>query len=104
MARMLIRLGLERAEDLRGQDPAELYRRLYEIDGRRHDPCVLDTLTAVVDFAAGAPARPWWVYSRRRKAGETSGSGAATAKPAAPGGRSPRRSSAPMAASEGSSR
>ncbi len=68
MARLLTRLGIERADDLRGRDPEELFRRLCEIDGRRHDPCVLDTLTAVVDYAGGAPPRPWWFYSRRRKA------------------------------------
>jgi hypothetical protein len=68
IARMLIRLGIERAVDLRGQDPEQLFRRLCEIDGRRHDPCLLDTLTAVVDYANGAPARPWWIYSRERKA------------------------------------
>jgi hypothetical protein len=68
MARMLTRLGIEEAEDLRGRDPGQLFDRLCEIDGRRHDPCVLDTLTAVVDYANGAPARPWWFYSRRRKA------------------------------------
>jgi hypothetical protein len=68
MARMLMRLGVERAEDLRGRDPEQLLERLSEIDGRPHDPCVLDTLTAVVDYANGAPARPWWYYSRLRKA------------------------------------
>src|SRR4051812_4886748 len=69
MAGMLTRVGVERVEDLVGRDPDELYWRLCEVDGRRHDPCVLDTLTAVVDFANGAPARPWWFYSRARKAG-----------------------------------
>jgi hypothetical protein len=68
LARMLTRLGIERAEDLVGRDPGRLYHRLCELDGRRLDPCVLDTLTAVVDYANGAPARPWWYYSRQRKA------------------------------------
>jgi hypothetical protein len=31
---------------------------------------VRDVFAAVVDFAHGAPAQPWWIYSRRRKAGE----------------------------------
>jgi hypothetical protein len=78
VARLLNRLGLERAADLRGRDPAELFTRLCALDGRRHDPCLLDTLTAVVDFANGGLARPWWYYSRRRKA-------AAQPDPAAPG-------------------
>ena len=73
LARMLIRLGIEQAEDLRVSDPGQLFRRLCEIDGCRHDLCVLDTLTASVDYATGAPARPWWFYSRQRKAGAALG-------------------------------
>jgi len=68
IARMLLRLGIERPDDLQGQDPEQLFLRLCELDGRRHDPCLLDTFTAVVDYANGAPARPWWLYSRDRKA------------------------------------
>jgi hypothetical protein len=70
VARRLIRLGIERPDDLRGRDPDELFERLSALDGRREDPCVLDTFTAVVDFADGAPARPWWEYSRERLARE----------------------------------
>ena len=68
VARMLTRLGVERADDLRGQDPERLFQRLCDLDGKRHDPCLLDTFVAVVDYANGAPARPWWYYSRIRKA------------------------------------
>ena len=68
VARMLERLGVGSLDDLRGQDGEELYDRLCELDRTRHDPCVLDTFTAVVDYADGGPARPWWEYSRERKA------------------------------------
>ena len=68
IARKLIRLGIERPDDLRGQDGERLFERLCELDGRRHDPCLLDTFVAAVDYANGAPARPWWEYSRERKA------------------------------------
>jgi hypothetical protein len=68
IAQMLMRLGIEQADDLRGRDPDRLFQQLCELDGRRHDPCLLDTLTAAVDYANGAPARPWWQYSRERKA------------------------------------
>ena len=68
IARMLMRLGIERPDDLRGQTAEQLYRRLCDMDGRRHDPCLLDTFVAAVDYADGAPARPWWEYSRERKA------------------------------------
>jgi hypothetical protein len=70
LARMLIRVGVEQVDDLRGRDAGQLFQRLCAIDGQRHDPCVLDTFTAVVDYANGAPARPWWFYSRQRKARE----------------------------------
>ena len=69
IAKKLIRLGIERPDDLRGQDPERLFRRLCDLDGRRHDPCLLDTFVAAVDHANGAPPRPWWYYSRQRKAG-----------------------------------
>src|SRR4051812_35779755 len=75
VARMLIRLGVEQADALRGQDADGLFARLCDLDGKRHDPCLLDTFTAIVDYANGAPARPWWYYSRLRKAG----AGASTA-------------------------
>jgi Pathogenicity locus len=68
IAEKLLRLGIERPDDLRGHDPEELFHRLCVLDGRRHDPCLLDTFVAAVDHANGAPARPWWHYSRIRKA------------------------------------
>ena len=67
IARKLQQLGVERPDDLRGQDPERLFQRLCELDGRRHDPCLLDTFVAAVDHVNGAPPRPWWYYSRLRK-------------------------------------
>jgi hypothetical protein len=61
IARMLERLGIGRPEDLRGRDAEELFEELCVLDGRRHDPCLLDTF-------ASAVARPWWEYSRERRA------------------------------------
>ena len=68
VARKLERLGIARVEDLRGGDGEALFERLCALDARRHDPCLLDTFVAAVDYANGAPARPWWEYSRERKA------------------------------------
>lgn len=67
IARMLTRIGIEDVDQLRAADADGLYARLCDVDGQRHDPCVLDTFTAVVDYANGAPARPWCYYSRVRK-------------------------------------
>lgn len=63
----LVRLGITALEDLEGQDPSRLYLRLCALDGVRHDPCVLDTFSAIVSYANGEPPEPWWVFSRRRK-------------------------------------
>jgi hypothetical protein len=68
IARKLERLGVREPDDLRGRDADELFERLCALDGRRHDPCLLDTFHAAVDVADGKPARPWWEYSRERKA------------------------------------
>jgi hypothetical protein len=70
VARKLERLGLHEPADLRGRDPYELFDRLCVLDGRRHDPCLLDTFVAAVSYADGGPARPWWEFSRERKARE----------------------------------
>ena len=67
MERDLARLGIRRVADLAGQDAVELYERLCDLDGRRHDPCVLDTFMSAVDQADGKPARPWWEYTPERK-------------------------------------
>lgn len=69
MARDLLSLGIHSPAELVGQDPHKLYDRLCALSGSRQDPCVLDTFSAVIDYAGGAPPRPWWFYSRRRKAG-----------------------------------
>jgi hypothetical protein len=75
MVRDLARLGITEPAQLAGRDPVELYERLCVTDGRRHDPCVLDTFMSAVDQADGAPARPWWTYTpeRKRLHGELSG-------------------------------
>lgn len=54
-------------QDLIGRDPLALYEELCSRTGARHDPCVLDTFMAAVDFMNGAPAKPWWHYTALRK-------------------------------------
>ena len=67
MAGDLALLGIRRPQDLRGADARALYTRLCTLTRQRQDPCVLDTFMAAVDFAQGAPARPWWHYTAARK-------------------------------------
>ena len=64
----LKRLGISELEQLRGRDPDRLYERLCALDGTQHDPCVRDVFAALIDQAAGRPAKPWYHYSRIRKA------------------------------------
>jgi hypothetical protein len=71
IAAKLRRLDVETPEDLQGRDGEDLFERLCAMDGRRHDPCLLDTFVAAVEYANGAPARPWWEYSRERLARES---------------------------------
>ncbi|HZO35307.1 MAG TPA: helix-hairpin-helix domain-containing protein [Solirubrobacteraceae bacterium] len=68
VANKLRRLDIRTPDDLHGRDPEELFERLCALDGRRHDPCLLDTFVAAVSYADGGPARPWWEFSRERKA------------------------------------
>ena len=60
-------LGIIEAEQLTGRDGYALYRQLCDITQMRQDPCVLDVMLALVDFANGAPARAWWHYTAQRK-------------------------------------
>ncbi len=68
VAAKLERVGISRLADLRGRDPDQLFERLCALDGQRHDPCLLDTFAAVVSYADGGSARPWWEFNRERKA------------------------------------
>ncbi len=68
VAKKLERLGIAHPDDLRGRDADELFEQLCLLDGQRHDPCLLDTFVAAVSFVDGGPARPWWEFSRERKA------------------------------------
>jgi hypothetical protein len=69
VARRLIGIGIAAPGDLRGRDPEELFQRMCALAGHREDPCLLDTLRAVVVVADGGPALPWWHYSRLRTGG-----------------------------------
>jgi Pathogenicity locus len=70
MAEDLLKLGITRLEEATGRDPYEMYYELCAIDAKRHDPCVRDVFAAVVSYAEGEPARPWWEFTPERKAHE----------------------------------
>jgi hypothetical protein len=67
MVRDFQAIGIHTPQALVGRDGFSLYRELCRATGTRHDPCVLDTMLAVVDFMAGAAPAPWWAYTAERK-------------------------------------
>jgi len=67
VAASLRRIGIHEPGQLRGADAFALYQRLCAATGQRHDPCVLDTFMAAVDFMNGATAAPWWAYTPQRR-------------------------------------
>lgn len=60
-------LGIREPKDLKNKDAYALYKKMCTLSGKRQDPCVLDTYMAAVDFMKGAPARPWYSYTKKRK-------------------------------------
>jgi hypothetical protein len=61
-------LDIYEPAQLVGKDPYALYRRMTDITGVAHDPCLCDTFIAAVRFMEGGPVRPWWYYTSERKA------------------------------------
>lgn len=60
-------LGLKNPSELKAKDPLALYKKICQITHSHHDPCVLDTYMAAIDFMNGAEAKPWWKYTSVRK-------------------------------------
>ncbi|WP_281424348.1 helix-hairpin-helix domain-containing protein [Paludibacterium yongneupense] len=60
-------LGYTKPEDIAGECPFDMYERLCEITGVRHDPCVIDVFVSVTEFLDGKPPRPWWEFTNSRK-------------------------------------
>lgn len=60
-------LGITEPQHLTKKDPYMLYKKICTLTGVRQDPCVLDTYMAAVDFMNGTEARPWYMYTSKRK-------------------------------------
>lgn len=66
-------LGIDSVAQLAGQDADELYARLMDVTGARHDPCVWDVFAAAIHQAKTGEARPWWDFTPIRKARKQNG-------------------------------
>lgn len=60
-------IGITRPDQLKGQDPYDLYVRFCKAFGERQDPCMLDVLMSITDFMDGGEPRVWWNYTAERK-------------------------------------
>jgi hypothetical protein len=63
----LLRLGIDHPGALIGQDGHGLYRKLCELDGKRHDPCVIDLFLSIIHFMETGEARPWHAFTAGRR-------------------------------------
>ncbi len=67
VAHDLVRIGITSPDQLKDQDPYDLYVRFCEAFGEKQDPCMLDVLMSVTDFMDGGEPRVWWDYTPERK-------------------------------------
>ena len=70
LAKDLFDLGITAVEDLRGEDPEEMYSRLMDIRGGHHiDRCVLYVFRCAIYFATTTKHDPellkWWHWKDR---------------------------------------
>jgi len=68
IAEKLRMLGFRSPNELAGQDPYEMFIDLCERAGGQFDPCLLDVFISAVAFADGKRAKPWWEFTKHRKA------------------------------------
>jgi hypothetical protein len=61
-------LGFASPSELAGRDPYEMFQDLCARAEKRYDPCLLDVFISAVSFADGEPPRPWWKFTKQRKA------------------------------------
>ncbi len=60
-------LRITKPFELIGQDPYLLHKELYEITGKKFDPCLIDVFISAVKFMEGDPPQKWWHYTKERK-------------------------------------
>lgn len=61
------RLQIKTIEQLKKEDPDELYERLQKITKTKQDPCVWDVFAATIHEANTGQKLPWWHFTQIRK-------------------------------------
>ena len=69
----LLDLGIHAIDDLAKQQADDLYRRLQRQLGKACDPCLYDTLSAIIHEARTGQKRPWFTFTPARKRREAAG-------------------------------
>lgn len=66
----LWKIGIKKTDDLKYRNPKELYERLNELTGTRHDICMLYTFRCAVYFASTKKPSPeklkWWYWKDKK--------------------------------------
>ncbi|QQR53693.1 TfoX/Sxy family DNA transformation protein [bacterium] len=60
-------LGVHSIEQLKTQDPDDLFEKLQKVTGSKQNPCVWDVFAAIIHQANTGNALPWWYFSKLRK-------------------------------------
>ena len=63
----LILIGVNKPQNLIGEDPFDLYDKLCIKKGEHVDPCIIDVFMSVVNFMEGGEPKPWWEFTQKRK-------------------------------------
>lgn len=61
-------IGYKKPSDLKGANPYDMHKKICQLTGKRHDPCLLDVFISAVSFCNGNPPKPWWEFTSMRKA------------------------------------
>lgn len=60
-------IGIYSIEQLKTQDPDDLFEKLQKVTGSKQNPCVWDVFAAIIHQANTGNAWPWWYFSKLRK-------------------------------------
>ncbi|QQR63163.1 TfoX/Sxy family DNA transformation protein [bacterium] len=55
-------LGVHSIEQLKTQDPDDLFEKLQKVTGSKQNPCVWDVFAAIIHQANTGNALPWWYF------------------------------------------